>query len=235
MPGRRPDSLNRMFRRPLAPLVVALGCVPLLALVWLLAFRTDAGARLDIRVLSGLMGLQGSSAEPLARLGAHLAEPIPFALLAVALAAIALARRRPRHALVVVAVLAGATVTTQLLKPFTGVARAAEAPAIAPVGDAWPSGHTTAAVALALCFALVVPAHRRPWAAAAGAVFVLAEGFGLIVMGWHYPSDVAGGIVVAALWAALGLAALRAMSARRGAREEDPRRPGAARPAAARI
>ena len=133
------------------------------------------------------------------------------------------------------AVLAGATVTTQLLKPFTGVGRAADAPAIAPVGDAWPSGHTTAAVALALCFALVVPAHRRPGPPPPAPCSSSPRDSGSIVMGWHYPSDVAGGIVVAALWAALGLAALRAMGARREAREEDPRRPGAARPAAARI
>jgi membrane-associated phospholipid phosphatase len=212
------------------PLLVALACVPVLALLWMLAFQTGAGARLDSRVFTGLVDLQSTPVEPFARAGANLAGPIPFALAAIALVTIALVRRRPWEALVVVIVLAGANLTTQVLKPLATVARPAEVPPAAPAGDAWPSGHTTAAVALALCLLLVAPARMRPWALAAGAVFAAAEGFGLVVMSWHYPSDVVAGAGVAVIWAALGLGALRAAAGRRAAE----RRPGAARPEAAR-
>ena len=75
-------------------------------------------------------------------------------------------------------------------------------------------------MALALCLLLVVPAHRRPLAACAGAVFALAEGFGLMVMGWHYPSDVLAGVGVATAWAALGVAVLQRAPVRR--RQERP-------------
>jgi membrane-associated phospholipid phosphatase len=203
-----------MLRRPAAPLVVALGCVLSTTVVWLLAFQTGAGARLDSSVLGGFTGLRGSRVEPLGNAASHLADPIPFAVLALVLVSIAVARHRPRHALVVAVVLAGANVTTQLLKPLATVPRPADGPPLAPLADAWPSGHSTAAMALALCFVLVAPARWRPLAAAAGGVFAVAQAYGLLVMGWHYPSDVVGGFGVAAGWLALGVAAVRVATGR---------------------
>jgi membrane-associated phospholipid phosphatase len=203
-----------MLRRPAAPLVVALGCVVSTALVWLLAFQTGAGARLDSSVLGGFTGLRGSRIEPLGDAASHLADPTPFAVLALVLVSVALARHRPRHALVVAVVLAGANVTTQLLKPLMTVARPADAPSVPPSADAWPSGHSTAAMTLALCLVLVAPVRWRPFAAAAGGVFAVAQAYGLLVMGWHYPSDVVGGFGVATGWLALAVAAVRVATGR---------------------
>jgi membrane-associated phospholipid phosphatase len=203
-----------MLRRPAAPLVAALGCVLATTVVWLLAFQTEAGARLDSTVLGGFTGLRGSRVEPLAAAAAHLADPVPFAVLALVLVSVAVARHRPRRALVVGMVLAGATLTTQLLKPLATVARPADPAPLAPQSDAWPSGHTTAAMALALCLVLVAPARWRPLAAAAGGAFAVAQAYGLLVVGWHYPSDVAGAFGVATGWLALGVAAMRVMTGR---------------------
>jgi membrane-associated phospholipid phosphatase len=204
----------RMLRRTATPLVVALGSVLATSVVWLLAFQSGAGARLDSSVLGGFTGLRGSRVEPVADAASHLADPAPFVVLSLLVVSIAVVRRLPRHALVAALVLAGATVTTQLLKPLVTVARPAVPPPLPPVDDGWPSGHTTAAMALALCLVMVVPTRYRPLAAAAGGMFAVAEGYGLLVMGWHYPSDVVGAFGVAAAWLALGVAALRLTSGR---------------------
>jgi membrane-associated phospholipid phosphatase len=201
-----------MLRRPLAPAVVVLGCLLATAVVWVVAFHTAAGARLDSTVLDGFTGLRGSRLEPLAAVAVALADPLPVAAMALAIVTIAAARRRPRHVIVAAVVLVGANVTTELLKPLATVARPAEAPPLAPLVDAWPSGHMTAAMTVALCLVLVVPTRWRPSAAAAGGLFAVAEGYGLLVMGWHYPSDVLGACSAATGWLALGLAAVRAAS-----------------------
>jgi membrane-associated phospholipid phosphatase len=203
-----------MLRRPAAALFAALACALATSAVWVVAFHTGAGARLDSSVLHGFTGLQDSSVEPVANAAAQLANPIPFALLSLAIVALALVRRRPLHALVVAVVVVAAPLTTELLKPVATVARPAEAPPLAPSVDGWPSGHTTAAMALALCLVLVTPARRRPLAAAIGGAFAVAQGYGLLVMGWHYPSDVLAAFGVSATWLALGVAALGLTSAR---------------------
>jgi len=79
----------------------------------------------------------------------------------------------------------------------------------------WPSGHTTAATALALCAVLVAPAGRRLAAAVAGGAFALAVGVALVLLALHMPSDVLGGYLLATLWVALAVAILR-LSARGG-------------------
>jgi membrane-associated phospholipid phosphatase len=195
-----------MIRRAAAPLIVALATTA----VWFIAFHTGRGARLDGRVLSDFTDLGGWPASA----AADLAGPIPFAVLSLVLLAIPIARRRPAQALAVAVVLAGANLTTQLLKQVVTAPRPAAAPPGAPTDIAWPSGHTTAATALAFCFVLVVPGRWRPLAAAVGAVYAVAEGFGVLASGWHYPSDVLGAFGVAAVWLALGVAALRATTGR---------------------
>jgi membrane-associated phospholipid phosphatase len=43
-----------------------------------------------------------------------------------------------------------------------------------------------------------------------GALLVAAVGCALLILAWHMPSDVLGGYLLATLWAALAVAALRA-------------------------
>jgi membrane-associated phospholipid phosphatase len=197
-----------MPRRTAAALLSAVLCVAATLAVWLVAFQTGAGARLDSSVLSGFRGLRDTDLWPIADAAAHLADPIPFALFSLAIVALAVVRRRPAHAVVAAIVLLAAPLTTELLKPVATLARHADAPPLPPGDHAWPSGHTTGAMTLALCLVLVVPAHRRPLAAAVGGAFAIAQAYGLLVMGWHYPSDVVGAYGVSAAWVALGIAAL---------------------------
>jgi hypothetical protein len=44
-----------------------------------------------------------------------------------------------------------------------------------------------------------------------GGSFAAVQGYGVLVLGWHYPSDVVAACAIAAGWLALGVAALGAM------------------------
>jgi len=123
-------------------------------------------------------------------------------------------RRRPGAALTIAAILLGANVTTQLLKPLLAEPRAVPW-GIDPISAAaWPSGHATAAMSLALCSVLAAPARLRPLIAALGAAFAVAVSYSFLSLSWHYPSDVFGGFLVATVWTLLGIAALFSLRAR---------------------
>jgi membrane-associated phospholipid phosphatase len=139
---------------------------------------------------------------------AVLADPLPFLFGASLLVAIALARRRRLVAALVPAVLLSANACTQILKP--GLDRFVDV-AGDPYPASWPSGHATAAMSVALCCVLVVGPGLRALAALLGAGYAVAVGYALVALGWHLPSDVLGGYLVAATFALAGAAALLAL------------------------
>jgi membrane-associated phospholipid phosphatase len=189
----------------------------LLILTWVLAFHVGVFERADQSVYSGFGGLKRPHVDPVALWIAKLCDPQPYVYLTGIPVLIALLRRRPRLALTVAAIMVGANVTTQLLKPLLAEPRAASLfGGHAPVGPvSWPSGHATAAMSLALCFVLAAPGRLRPAAAALGAVFAVAVSYSFLTLGWHYPSDVFGGFLVAGTWTLLGVAALSAVYGKR--------------------
>jgi hypothetical protein len=69
-------------------------------------------------------------------------------------------------------------------------------------------------MSLALCLVLVVGPRLRPLAALVGASYAIAVGYSLVVLGFHLPSDVLGGYLVAATFTLLGAAGLAAAEAR---------------------
>jgi hypothetical protein len=64
-------------------------------------------------------------------------------------------------------------------------------------------------MSLALALVIVSSPRWRPLAATVGGLLTVGMVFSLLVLGSHYPSDVAGGILVATGWACLSTAALR--------------------------
>lgn len=180
----------------------------LLALIWLLAFHTGLGRHADQSIFNGFAGLQRPRVDGLARFVARLCNPLPFVLLAAAVVAVALARRRRRIAVAVAVVFVGANATTELLKPLLAAPRAHWLLSLVatPAEGSWPSGHATAAMSLALGLVLAVPARRRPVAGALGALFAVAVSYSFLTLGWHYPSDVLGGFLVAVTWIQLAVA-----------------------------
>jgi hypothetical protein len=69
-------------------------------------------------------------------------------------------------------------------------------------------------MALALAAILVAPQAWRPIVAIGGAIFALAVSESVMLLAWHFPSDVAGGYLVATSSALTTLAALRAAEQR---------------------
>ncbi len=166
--------------------------------------------RFDARLLSHLSAEPGSAAHKAATLFAHLADPAPVLLMLIGICALALHWGRRREALAAVVALAGANLTTEILKalfgherfwPFLGETQ--------PWSSSFPSGHTTAAASIAVALLIVVPARLRALAAVAGAAFVCAVGISVVALEWHYPSDVVGGLLVAAGWGFAALAVPR--------------------------
>jgi membrane-associated phospholipid phosphatase len=185
-------------------------CAGLFVVLLGVAYWTGFGRWLDGAALQGFVALQRPAVESVGRVVAHSVDPLPYALAGGALVWLAAARRGRRLAVAIAALLAGSAVTSQVLKPALAHARFEGFLGEAQIGAAaFPSGHATAAMALALAAVIVAPAvWRRPVAVVAGA-FALAVSFSIVTLGWHFPSDVLGGHLVAAGWAFGVMAAVR--------------------------
>jgi hypothetical protein len=102
-----------------------------------------------------------------------------------------------------------ANVTTQVLKPLLAIQR--EFPFGHYMGpEAYPSGHTTAVMSFALALVIIAPPRLRALAATLGGVLTVLTTFSIMMLGWHYPSDIVGGLLVATFWACLAVIPLRA-------------------------
>ncbi len=192
--------------------------VALLVVTWFFAFHVGFARHADQSILQGFYGLgQRGRVRSVASWVAHLCNPTPYVYLVWIPVAVALLRRRPRLAIAVAAILLGANVTTEVLKSITAVPRPLLIQgSFPPVGaKSWPSGHATAAMSLALCCVLVAPGRWRPAAAALGAAFTVAVVYSFLALGWHYPSDVFGGFLVATTWTLAAVSGLLAVQERR--------------------
>lgn len=203
-----------MLRRsPLAALLAAgLGALGVLA-TWLLAFHVRLARTADFNVLKGFDGLDRGPLSSIVSVVPHTSDPQPFTVVAVLIVAVALLRGRPRLALAAALVLAACNLTTQELKPVFAAPRVQPAN-FSITSAAFPSGHATASMSLCLCAVLVASASWRPLVAALGAVYSLAVTYTLLVDGWHFPSDVVAGYLVAGTWTALAVAAVWAAERR---------------------
>jgi membrane-associated phospholipid phosphatase len=179
-----------------------------MAAVWGVAELVPAAHLRDALALHDFTLLSQSSIDPVANFLIRLLEPLLFTIWGFALVAVALARGRPRLAAAVAFVMAVAPWSAETLKPL--MAHQHERVGALQIGPAsWPSGHSTAALTVVLCAVLVTPARLRPLVATIGGIYALAVGCSLLILAWHMPSDVLGGYLLAALWVAVAVAALR--------------------------
>ncbi|MBV9804370.1 MAG: phosphatase PAP2 family protein [Solirubrobacterales bacterium] len=196
----------------------AAGCVALMALVWFAAFHVGFAQHADQSGYIQFGDLQGHGS--IAWIAWHLVslfEPDPYVYLVLVPLVLALIRGRPRVVLAVAAIALGANASTELLKHLLATPRAGSEffGGVSPMAQAsWPSGHSTAAMSLALASVLAVPARLRPAAAALGATLAIAVGYSVVAAGLHYPSDVLGGFLMAATWTLMTVAALMAAERR---------------------
>jgi membrane-associated phospholipid phosphatase len=200
-----------------APLGAWIGCAVALALLALVAYGVDAGQRADAELLERFAARDSGKVGSLAEFLVGLGDPLPLLLMSIAACAIALVRGRPLDAAAALVVVAGANLTTQLLKAAFSHPRFQSALGAEQLGEVpFPSGHVTAAASIAIAFAFVVPRRLLGVVALLGACLVAAVGVSVMVLDWHYPSDVLGGILVAAGWGFAVLAVWRALEGAEG-------------------
>ena len=194
VPGRGVRS------RPLVALagaMVVAGAASVVA-CYLFFVRTAQGQRIDAAALRRVDADPDLTRE-VAGLLNDLTIGVSVAVL-VGCMAVALVRNRPGHAIVAAVLVGGANATTQLLK-YEVLTR----PELGydTNDNSMPSGHTTVALSLALAMLLVVPRLSRGLLVLVGSVSATVVGVGVVVAGWHRPSDVLASIGVCLAWAGL--------------------------------
>ncbi len=215
---------SAVLRTPRIPLLAALGCFVGLAITGVLAYLVPVAHNRDAVTLQAFLQLNRPRLTPTIDHIAHLADPAPYALVGLSLALVALVRRRARVAVAILVLLVVTGLTTETLKHTLAHPRFSEWLGDGQIAAAsWPSGHATASLTLALCAVLASPARLRPAVAGLGALFAVAVSYAILALGWHFPSDVIGGFLVASMWTLLAVAVLIKVEAIRPARHRrDP-------------
>jgi membrane-associated phospholipid phosphatase len=182
-------------------LLVAVQTVCFVAL-WRFSVRTERGQLLDTIALTG----NRIGQDQISGLVSNVLNAMSVVSLLAAMAVIgfiALIRGRFGLAIVATLLVAGANVTTQVLKylivrPDLGVD-----PERAAAGNSLPSGHTAVAASVAVALVLVLPRSARVWGAMVGTVYTALAGVATLSAGWHRPSDALASILVVGIWAAV--------------------------------
>ena len=118
------------------------------------------------------------------------------AILLVGLLVLLAALKRLRDALFVVAAVVGVA----LLEPLLKSAFERQPPADAE-GFSFPSGSAMASMTIVAAVALLAWPTRARWLVlVGGAALVCAFGAAIVILRWHYPSDVLAGWCVALVW-----------------------------------
>lgn len=187
---------SRTVQGAATAVVAALALVAtVLVVLW-----TTTGQRVDDRAMHTVMAGREAELSLLSWLGRT--PMVALVVVAVGGGLIALARGRVRLAVGALVVVAGANVTTQLLK--RGVL---ERPDLG-LGEynSLPSGHTTLAASAVAVLALVVP-RALVWLVALGGSFaVTLTGASTLVAGWHRPGDVVAALAVTTVWFGIAVA-----------------------------
>lgn len=184
-------------------LVIAVAGALLTLLIGLPYAGEHAAGALDAAITGALIDIVGPG--ELAWLLVTPSEPQVLLPVGTLVVAVCLAQRRWRGAvLAAVAPLLAVALNTWALKPAFD--RMSEGNLV------YPSGHTVSIVAVcAMVVLLARPGVARWVAAVAGGLTSLAVGVGLVVLGFHYPTDVLGGATFA-----LTVVPLVALALRRG-------------------
>lgn len=194
-------------------LAAAAWCVLAFAILLSLAYYVPPAGWLDAAALHGFVAVGNNTQfADIATVLAHLCNPLPYALASALVIAAAYRARGARTAAAITLLIGGANLTSQLLKPLLAHHREVyhtEFKLFNIRDAAFPSGHATAAMALALAVLIVVPRSYRPITATVGAAFTIAVSFSVLILEWHFPSDVVGGYLIATGFGLATFAALR--------------------------
>ena len=191
---------------------LAVGCMVLLLVLYVMAVRTSIGQ------LAGNAAIAGgeSLGRPELEAGAQVLRWVTLSTLTVAtvvITGVGLVRGGWPLAIGVLGAIGGANVATQVLKRLVF-----DRPALMGVDDpfgshnSFPSGHATIVMSVVLALFMVLPESANVPLAIGGWAFVSLIGATMVEQGWHRPSDAIAGYLVAtaaasvssifALWAA---------------------------------
>ncbi|MEV6519041.1 phosphatase PAP2 family protein [Micromonospora chalcea] len=188
--------------------VLALLQTAAFVVVWRFAVHTELGQWLDTVALTGNRIGQDRIDGPVDTLLNAMSVVSLLAATAV-IGFIALIRGRKALAVTATLLIAGANVTTQVLKHFLVRPDFGIDPERAAAGNSLPSGHTSVAASVAVALILVLPRKLRAAGAFLGAGYAAAAGVATLSAGWHRPSDAVAAYLVVGAWAAVaGLALL---------------------------
>lgn len=197
--------------------MAALACAIGLALTGVMAYLVPVAKVRDSATLQGFVALNQPRVTGLLGHVAHLADPKPYAVIGLGLAALAFLRRRTRVGVAILFLLFLTGATTESLKHLLAHPRLSDWLGAGQIASAsWPSGHATASMTLGLCAVLAVPPVLRPTVAAIGALFAISVSYSILALGWHFPSDVIGGFFVASMWTLVAVAIIEALPRREG-------------------
>ena len=170
-----------------------------MVLLVVLANVSSAARELDARALDGFLGLRQPALHLLRFDLIQLGDPLAVGLLGTLLAVVAILRGQLETAGGVVLLLIASTVSAEVLQSLAYPRFHGAIPNVL-VNASFPSGHATAAMALAIGGLMVAPAAARPVAAVVGSALPLGVGISLIVTGSHWPGDVAAGFILTSGW-----------------------------------
>jgi len=196
-------------RKLLAVLLLLLAVVQAFAFVVVREFFvfTEDGQRLDWIALSGnYIGADRIEGIVSTVLNAMSVAAVLGATLFIGF--IALIRRRILLAVAAIVLVAGANLTTQLLKQTTVRPNLGVDLERVSAGNSLPSGHTTLAASIAVALILVLPAQLRALGALVGALYAALAGVATMSAGWHRPSDAVASLLIVGAWAAIAGAIL---------------------------
>lgn len=170
----------------------------MLLAVTIVALHTGAGQRLDERAMRTVVAGRETELTVLSLLGrVSIGAVLTVSVVCVVLAIL---RGRVRLAAAALVVIAGANITTQLLKEV--VLERSQLDVIAP--NSLPSGHTTVVAGAVGALLLVSPRAVRLLVVVAGAFAVMLTGASTVVAGWHRPADIVAALAVCLAWTAAG-------------------------------
>jgi membrane-associated phospholipid phosphatase len=190
-----------MDRRSKTLLAMTVGCAGLFALVVVGAYAWGPTEGLDEAGFNGFVGIHSSMQRELVWRLTEFGNAPQVVLITLVLAAVCLLRGRPRSAVAVIGLTAATSVSSQLLKLLLAHPRNPSSISYTLGPEALPSGHATAAMSLAMAGVLAAPRRARLAAAVIGSALALGVGASVIVVAWHYPSDVIAGYLLATGWA----------------------------------
>ncbi|WP_410570230.1 phosphatase PAP2 family protein [Amycolatopsis sp. cmx-4-61] len=207
----RPDGPAPVTRTASRTAVLAAGAAGfVLAFVaaYLLFVRTEAGRGVENGVVRS-----AQSAGTTVDWAAPLRDTDLVVLLggvAVLIVAISLARRRPALGVMALVLLAAPLVVAQLLKLYV-LERPSTGDRLGVAShNSFPSGHVSAAMAVLVALAIVLPRRFRPMVLVTGGAGVAWVSAAAVALGWHRLSDTVGGCLLVAAVTCAGAAVVSA-------------------------